>query len=97
MSKLLSIDPQLNKTLKQFVSSTSQRLLTGGLGVSTQTTANWMRAVGEINEKKFLLGKLDKPRFAYLDCPNDISEKGNIEMNLCVSLIENTVTFGDRE
>ena len=93
MSKLLSIDPPLNKTLKQFVSSTSQRLLTGGLGVSTQTTANWMRAVGEINEKKFLLGKLDKSRFAYLDCPNDISEKGNIEMNLCVSLIENTVTF----
>ena len=87
------MDQPLNKTLKQFVTSTSQRLLTGGLGVSTQATNSWMRAVKELNDKKFILGTLEKGKYAYLDCPLEISETGNISMNMCVTLDDNTVIF----
>ena len=93
MSRLLSLDVPLNKILKQFVSSTSQRLLTGGLGISTTTTNQWMQIVAELDDKKFVLGTFKKAKYAYLDCPLEISDTDNISMDMSIKLEDSCVIF----
>ena len=93
MSRLLSLDIPLNKQLKKSISSTSQRVLTGGLGISITTTNGWLKAITEIDDKQFVLGTCDKAKFAYLDCPLEVSETGHISMDMCLKIEDSYVVF----
>ena len=93
MSRLLSLDIPLNKQLKKSISSTSQRVLTGGLGISITTTNGWLKAITEIDDKQFVLGTCDKAKFAYLDCPLEVSETGHISMDMCLKIEDSYVFF----
>ena len=93
MSSLISLGIALNRQLKKFISSASQRVLTGGLAISTTTTNGWLKAVAEIDDKQFVLGTCEKAKFAYLDCPLEISETGNISMDMSTKLEDSCVIF----